>query len=257
MEIQIPDLIPKGLIFEMFLNPDQIETLVNEELTNEMWRPFIERVLHEHEKDKLNDWSLWEGFWTGKENDQTELIIGALNMFQKVHVRGMRVKHVPQPQIKTVQEALKTMMEEYLYNLGIQLQNKKDEEDMSNETFTAFGEGKSKKYLCSICQLLCTKEQFGNGFGCNARPINNGRCCSKCDREIVIPARIARMNRGLKPYEGGMDMKVVQGIQDAIMRGEEVPGLVKPGTPGTIQVPIEDIRTVQNWDDPKWKDKKK
>jgi hypothetical protein len=258
MEITIPDLIPKGLNFEVFINPDQIHDLVNEELSNDLWRPFMERVLDEYQKDKINDWTLWEGFWSNEEDGtQTELIFGVLNMFQKAHLRGMRVKYVPKEQTKTVQEALKVMMETYLYNLGIQLQNKKDEEDMSNETFTAFGEGKSKKYLCSICQLLCTKEQFGHGFGCNARPINNGRCCDKCDREVVIPARIARMNRGLKPYEGGMDMKVVQGIQDAIMRGEEVPGLVK-GAPGTVEVPIEDIRTVENWDDPKWKkDKKK
>lgn len=40
------------------------------------------------------------------------------------------------------------------------------------------------KNNCSIC--ASTYE----GFGHNAAPINAGRCCSECNGDIVIPARI-------------------------------------------------------------------
>jgi len=42
----------------------------------------------------------------------------------------------------------------------------------------------SKEYICSIC---------GKNFepiGHNAQPINDGRCCTNCNYEVVIPARI-------------------------------------------------------------------
>lgn len=41
-----------------------------------------------------------------------------------------------------------------------------------------------KEHICSIC---------GNkyiGYGNNARPINDGRCCNACNSQIVIPRRI-------------------------------------------------------------------
>lgn len=84
------------------------------------------------------------------------------------------------------------------------------------------GSGKTKPYkTCSIC---------GNpyvGYGCNARPVNNGRCCNVCDRTVVIPARIKRMNQGLPPYEGGVDEEVVKAITEALLRGEDVPGITR------------------------------
>ena len=37
---------------------------------------------------------------------------------------------------------------------------------------------------CSICN-----EDF-EGFGNNAEPINNGRCCDFCNMAVVIPTRL-------------------------------------------------------------------
>ena len=39
--------------------------------------------------------------------------------------------------------------------------------------------------ICSICK----KEYFG--WGNNAQPVNDGRCCDNCNTEKVIPARLA------------------------------------------------------------------
>lgn len=43
---------------------------------------------------------------------------------------------------------------------------------------------KTDTFTCSICNDMFT------GFGNNAQPINEGRCCDVCDGCIVIPARI-------------------------------------------------------------------
>ena len=37
---------------------------------------------------------------------------------------------------------------------------------------------------CSIC-----KDEI-KGYGNNAEPVNGGRCCDKCNMEVVIPARL-------------------------------------------------------------------
>lgn len=42
---------------------------------------------------------------------------------------------------------------------------------------------------CSICQ-----RQFA-GMGNNAQPVNDGRCCDECNREIVVRARIVITER--------------------------------------------------------------
>lgn len=46
-----------------------------------------------------------------------------------------------------------------------------------------------KKFFCSICGL-----EF-SGFGNNAAPINDGRCCDLCNDEIVIPRRLIDIMR--------------------------------------------------------------
>lgn len=45
------------------------------------------------------------------------------------------------------------------------------------------------EFVCSICQLPF------RGYGNNALPINPGRCCDRCDENVVIPARINQMIR--------------------------------------------------------------
>ena len=42
-----------------------------------------------------------------------------------------------------------------------------------------------KKQICSICG----KEY--SGWGNNAQPVNDGRCCDDCNTTAVIPARLA------------------------------------------------------------------
>ena len=37
---------------------------------------------------------------------------------------------------------------------------------------------------CSICG-----KQY-EGYGNNAQPVNNGRCCDECNRTVIIPRRI-------------------------------------------------------------------
>ena len=41
---------------------------------------------------------------------------------------------------------------------------------------------------CSIC--LKPYEGFGN----NAYPVNEGRCCDECNRNVVLPVRMRRMS---------------------------------------------------------------
>lgn len=48
---------------------------------------------------------------------------------------------------------------------------------------------------CSICQTLFS------GWGNNAQPVNDGRCCDKCNRDIVIPARLMMIFRTYKHDE--------------------------------------------------------
>ncbi len=41
-----------------------------------------------------------------------------------------------------------------------------------------------KEKICSICKNTYT------GLGNNAIPINSGRCCDKCNKDIVVPIRL-------------------------------------------------------------------
>ena len=45
----------------------------------------------------------------------------------------------------------------------------------------------SKEYVCSICN-----EKF-EPIGHNAQPINDGRCCTKCNYGVVLPERLRQM----------------------------------------------------------------
>jgi hypothetical protein len=44
---------------------------------------------------------------------------------------------------------------------------------------------KPHRFVCTICFCRCT------GWGHNADPINDGRCCDSCSELVVIPVRIA------------------------------------------------------------------
>jgi hypothetical protein len=49
-----------------------------------------------------------------------------------------------------------------------------------------------KTQTCSICG--CSYRGFGN----NAAPINDGRCCDDCNASRVIPARIAGIQQAVR-----------------------------------------------------------
>ena len=44
---------------------------------------------------------------------------------------------------------------------------------------------------CSICKEKITVDPYGWAGGCNAQPINNGKCCHECDANVVLPHRMA------------------------------------------------------------------
>ena len=47
----------------------------------------------------------------------------------------------------------------------------------------------SDKKICSICGKEYT------GWGNNAWPVNEGRCCDACNWNYVIPARLTEMSK--------------------------------------------------------------
>lgn len=60
---------------------------------------------------------------------------------------------------------------------------------MTNQRFYEVLE---KNHVCSICG------KFYEGFGNNADPINEGRCCDACNDMYVIPQRILKMQYDMK-----------------------------------------------------------
>ena len=62
--------------------------------------------------------------------------------------------------------------------------------------------------ICVICKNEIEKLYNKEGVmywdqGNSAEPIANGRCCNKCDQDIVLPQRITDMQMRL--LEGGKD----------------------------------------------------
>ena len=88
---------------------------------------------------------------------------------------------------KSSPESRKTMIET-LDNLGIKL----DEDESLKE------DKEENKKVC----VICGKEY--NGYGNNAQPVKDGKCCDKCNQEGVIPARIKKM--GLKEEAEDLDI---------------------------------------------------
>ena len=72
--------------------------------------------------------------------------------------------------IKRINEHLEKILKEYT-----QMTNELDE--------IIFSKNKNQK-ICSICG------KNYEGYRNNAQPVNNGRCCDKCNATVVIPRRI-------------------------------------------------------------------
>ena len=45
-----------------------------------------------------------------------------------------------------------------------------------------------EKHICSICGVQIT------GYGNCSQPVKEGRCCDRCNVEVVIPRRIELFN---------------------------------------------------------------
>lgn len=79
----------------------------------------------------------------------------------------------------------KKVMEETLNHLGINLDEGLD--DLLNDIAKGkYSEPEAKK--CVICGEPIT------GYGNNAEPVKHGRCCDKCNQEVVIPARLKQLS---------------------------------------------------------------
>ena len=49
---------------------------------------------------------------------------------------------------------------------------------------------KTEPLICSICFRPIEPNANGWAGGNNAEPVNDGRCCARCDDAVVTPARI-------------------------------------------------------------------
>ena len=59
--------------------------------------------------------------------------------------------------------------------------------------------GKKERFSCTICNGTIEIEISGWREGHNAEPVTPGRCCSVCNAEVVIPARIAHIFNKVSP----------------------------------------------------------
>lgn len=55
---------------------------------------------------------------------------------------------------------------------------------------------------CSICKGKIDEHRTPQGevywrHGHNAEPINEGRCCTKCNDSVVLPERLNRLDKGI------------------------------------------------------------
>lgn len=76
--------------------------------------------------------------------------------------------------------------------------------------------------LCSIC--FNDIDPVGDWtYGSNAAPVNYGRCCSKCDNAIVIPARINMIRQKVTlPAQRAMMIEQYEELRK-ILKPEENP----------------------------------
>jgi hypothetical protein len=82
---------------------------------------------------------------------------------------------------------------------------------------------RDEKKVCSICNRKY------RGFGNNAQPINNGRCCDACNDD-VIQARYARFEQGLPMREASPHNFA------EVFNGLMIDGLIAPNADGTFSL---------------------
>lgn len=83
------------------------------------------------------------------------------------------------------------------YDKMIDKMNESNKKYLYNYIKRKLNQDKKKKlptYTCSICGLIF------KGYGNNAQPINNGRCCDECNKK-VIEERIKRFKENKEEVE--------------------------------------------------------
>ena len=63
---------------------------------------------------------------------------------------------------------------------------------------------KKDKPICSICKKEIQPDSWGWDGTNNADPINDGRCCNKCNDTIVTPTRLQEYYKRLSPSTSNM-----------------------------------------------------
>ena len=51
--------------------------------------------------------------------------------------------------------------------------------------------------ICVLCNDEHADADFGYGFGNNAGPLADGKCCDECDKDYVTPARALLLQKGV------------------------------------------------------------
>ena len=92
---------------------------------------------------------------------------------ESLDTKKVDYKKLLKEDINNAKEEEKSVMEETLDHIGIKLDENKEQE-------------------CVICH-----KPF-EGYGNNAEPVAEGRCCDECNAKVVIPARIEEINKHKK-----------------------------------------------------------
>lgn len=127
---------------------------------------------------------------TGDVNEYTEEVDPSTYEFTCFDV--VLLPAVESARMKLVTESLDTKKVDYKKLLKEDINNAKEEEkSVMEETLDHIGIklDEDKEQECVICH-----KPF-EGYGNNAEPVAEGRCCDECNAKVVIPARIEEMNK--------------------------------------------------------------
>lgn len=130
---------------------------------------------------------------TGDVNEYTDEVDPSTYEFTCFDV--VLLPAVESARMKLVTESLDTKKVDYKKLLKEDINNAKEEEkSVMEETLDHIGIklDENKEQECVICH-----KQF-EGYGNNAEPVAEGRCCDECNAKVVIPARIEEMNKSKK-----------------------------------------------------------
>ena len=130
---------------------------------------------------------------TGDVNEYTDEVDPSTYEFTCFDV--VLLPAVESARMKLVTESLDTKKVDYKKLLKEDINNAKEEEkSVMEETLDHNGIklDENKEQECVICH------QPFEGYGNNAEPVAEGRCCDECNAKVVIPARIEEINKHKK-----------------------------------------------------------